>query len=77
MATYDVLGICISMTICTIKVYMSSCISAWASRCCSIWLGNAKASRSGTATVQSRFLFVYLIINIKYHDTKFLFKMDL
>ena len=34
---------------------MCAYISAWASRCCSIRVGNAKASRSGTATVQSRF----------------------
>ena len=35
--------------------------SAWASRCCSIEKGNAKASKRGTTTVEIHAFFIYLI----------------
>ena len=63
LATLDVLRVYYINTLCEVQLMLYlhfgyNNISAWASRCCSNMMGNAKASNRGTTTVEFHVFFV-------------------
>ena len=69
---FDVLGICISISVHAIDRCVRDCTYRRGLRCCLFGtIGNARALRSGTATVQSRFFCVGIntCLNFYKYDT--------
>ena len=65
---FDVLGVCISISVHAVNGCVRDCTYRRGLRCCLFGCkGNTRASLSGTATVQSRFFCYYKLLH-KYID---------